>query len=252
MPCFKAEYGHNSHIAGADNMSNDLILVIAGHYCVSADYADLSNLADTEIHSLELGIEQYQQYKEQGLSVKLVIWVNDIGLEPQQRERLLQDYHLPSNYSELLTQAKIFDRDIIVRFESRARNRASKWIRKLKHDQTSVIYELSASNTHLIRCIDAEQCHTKEATKTVLCIDDKQGQPLVIKEGGAAKCCAILATFFNELEEKYQVIKMIGIFNFLYVKRIHAGQFVAQTLLDFDTPMEFLFCDETKLVKTEL
>ena len=233
-------------------VNNDLVLVIAGHYCVSADYSELSHQAESEINSLVLGIDQYQDHLQRGNLVKLVIWVNDIGITPMEREQYQQTYQLPDNYAALIKQANIALESVIIRFESQARNRASKLVRQLKRLHPHLISELSASEAELVRCVDYEICPADEPTKTVLTIKNAKGLPLVIKEGGAAKCCAILATFFSELEIQFKPVKMIAVFNFLYTERIKAGMYVAQTLLDFNTPVSCIFCDERQQISSEL
>ena len=232
-------------------LKNDLVLIIAGHYCVATDYSALSNLAETEINSLMLGIEHYQYSLQQGQQVKLVIWVNDIGIAPMEREQYQQSYQLPDNYADLLKQADIPENNIIIRFESRARNRASKIVGQLKRRYPDVINELSADDNELTRCVDSELCISKDIAQTVLSINDIKGFPLVIKEGGAAKCCAILAIFFSELVQSFQPVKIIGIFNFVYTERIKLGMYVAQMLLEFNTPVHCSFCDETHVISTK-
>ncbi|NOQ81216.1 MAG: hypothetical protein GQ548_01655 [Methylophaga sp.] len=229
----------------------NLILVIAGHYSVSEDYSELSHLAKTEVNSLRIGIKNYQHYLKLKYSVRLVIWINDIGLTPLERKQYQQFYTLPDNYTALLKEAAIPLDKVVIRFESQSRNRASKLVRQLKRQYPEVITELASSNSELKRCINTDLCEPNATGQTVLTIDDGNGFPLVIKEGGAAKCCAILALFFTELAQTFQPIKIIGVFNFLYVERIKAGLYVAQSLLDFNIANSFLFCDETRLIHSE-
>ncbi len=228
-----------------------MVLIIAGHYCVAEDYAELSHLAETEITSLKLGIEQYQSNLQQGSKVRLLIWVNDIGINPVQRERLHQHYVIPRNYADIISQAGILLSDVIIRFESQTRNRASKLLRQLKRHQPNLITEQSAENNQLIRCIDSHNCTSNSDNKLVLTINDSQGKPLVIKEGGAAKCCAILATFFSGLSDEFEAVKMIAVFNALYIERIKSGIYVAHTLLNFNTPFKALFCDESQTINSD-
>jgi hypothetical protein len=228
------------------------VLIIAGHYCVANDYAELSNLAETEINSLNIGIEQYYYYLQQGNQVKLVIWVNDIGLTTIERQQFQQNYQIPDNYADLLIKSGIESANIIIRFESRARNRASKIVRQIKRDFPELITELSADDTELVRCVDSDFCSREQAATMVLAIHDDKGLPLVIKEGGAAKCCAILATFFNELVAQFQPLKIIAVFNFVYQERIKAGYYVACTLLNFNSSLDLLFCNEDQIVKEEI
>jgi hypothetical protein len=47
----------------------------------------------------------------------------------------------------------------------------------------------------------------------------------------------------------FQPKKIFGVFNFVYKERIKAGLFVAQTLLDFDTPTNCVFCNETQTIE---
>ena len=227
-----------------------MILIIAGHYCISEDYAELSHLAKTEIMSLKLGVEQYQNKQQQGRKVRLLIWVNDIGINPVERERLHQYYVIPKNYAEIISQAGILLSDVIIRFESQTRNRASKLLRQLKRQHPHLITEHSSTNKQLIRCVDSEPCTSESDNKLVLTIKDSQGKPLVIKEGGAAKCCAILATFFSGLSEEFEVTNMVAVFNALYIERIKSGIYVAHTLLNFNTPFKVLFCDEFQTVNS--
>jgi len=230
----------------------DTVLIIAGHYCVSADYAELSNHAETEVTSLILGIEQYLNIQNQGKLAVFVIWVNDIGINPVERKAFQQHYSIPDNYSNLIIKAGIRLPDVIIQFESQTRNRASKLVRHLKRDQANLIKEVQATECHLIRCVESDSLiSTSDETKMVLTISDSQDKPLVIKENGAAKCCAILATFFSELEQQFQGVEMIAIFNVLYIERIKAGIYVAQTLFNFGTPISTLFCNETRIVMTE-
>lgn len=226
---------------------DNVVLIIAGHYCVSEAYSDLSHLSETEVMSLRMGIEQYQSYNKQGIEAKLVIWVNDIGLEPHDRKRYQQNYQLPSNYADLIKQDDISLNNIVIRFESQARNRASKVVRQLKKLQPDLIKEQSSKNRNLKRCVDADIC----SEKPVITIDDRNGFPLVIKEGGAAKCCAIFATFLTELVTTFQPVIIVGVFNFVYIERIKTGIYVAQSLFNFDTPARILFCDERRMIHSE-
>jgi len=245
MPCLRAERGRSKH----QIMScNNLVLIIAGHYCIASDYSALSNLAETEINSLILGIEHYQDALQQGQQAKLVIWINDIGITPMEREQYQRSYRLPYNYANLLMQADMPENDIIIRFESRARNRASKIVGQLKRRYPDVISELFADDSGLIRCVDTESCFSNNTKQKVLTIQDEIGSPLVIKEGDSAKCCAILAQFFSELERVYQPVKIISVFNFFYTERIKLGLYVADTLLEFNTPVYCSFCDETSVI----
>ncbi len=233
-----------------ENEAN-LVLIIAGHYCVANDYAELSNFAETEITSLKIGIEQYHYYLQLGNQVKLVIWVNDIGLTALERQQFHQSYQIPDNYMGILKEAEIDLSNIIIRFESRARNRASKIVRQIKRDFPELITELASDDSALVRCLESDVCSNEQHASMVLTINDERGLPLVIKEGSAAKCCAILATFFSELLVQFQPLKIIGVFNFIYQERIKAGHYVASRLLKFNLPMAILFCNEKQIIKEE-
>jgi hypothetical protein len=230
--------------------TSEMVLIVAGHYCISSVLSDLSHLAESELTSFRLGTEKYLTYRREGYQARLIVWVNDIGILPLERAKLQANYQLPDNYLSVLDEAEISIDDVVIRFESQSRNKASKCLRQMKRQYPQIITETSSLDDGLIRCVDNEQC-SELLESQVLTINNDDGGTLVIKEGGAAKCCAILATFFSDLNNHFKPVKVIGIFNFIYIERIKAGMFVAQSLYSYTTPTTQIFNDGQHVLMTE-
>src|ERR1041384_1881064 len=75
---------------------NAQLAIVAGHYCESPALDDLSAAQETEQQSFELGVRLRRALAARGHAarVPIVLWVNDIGIDPDQRARLKESYVL--------------------------------------------------------------------------------------------------------------------------------------------------------------
>ena len=69
--------------------------ILGGHYCVAPDLEDLSSDAETEQNTFAFSAELSAAIKRLGKHADLVLWVNDIGIDPVERSQLKEQYCLP-------------------------------------------------------------------------------------------------------------------------------------------------------------
>lgn len=133
-------------------------VVIAGHYCLADDMEELSNEGEGEVMSFAFGVELVAEAIQRGLNSNLVLWVNDIGIEIEDRQSLKADYVLPENYQRLLDSSGL-DRDrLIILFESTMRNKASVLLRKLYRRKSDLFERVDSKSKNLVRCVEDLQC----------------------------------------------------------------------------------------------
>lgn len=109
------------------------LAIVAGHYCESPALEDLSAAQETEQQSFELGVRLRSALAARGYAadVPLVLWVNDIGIDPERRARLKEGYVLPPNYAQIWDAAFGDRSGLEVWFESTMRNTASVLLRRI-------------------------------------------------------------------------------------------------------------------------
>ncbi|MEB7642925.1 hypothetical protein [Acinetobacter pittii] len=229
-------------------MRDNKVAVIAGHYCVSPDLEDLSNNGEAEELSFSKGIEMVTKINKKGLSATLCLWVNDIGIPSDQRALMKDNYRIPNNYSRLLEHSDITESDVLVLFESSARNKASTLLKKLTKNQPSLFRRHDSSDNDLIRCIEGTMCDISTGRNAYV-IDGPEGENLVVKEGPNPKCNLILATLFLTLRQQYKFDSTINIFNDIYINRIRLGLHVYNKLFSKENPMIFdnYFCSDSHI-----
>lgn len=228
------------------NLNNSRITIIAGHYCIADDLSDLSNEGETEQFSFELGVSTYKELKVSGNMPTLVLWINDIGINVEQRKLLKESYVIPKNYERILKEHSIEKSEVSILFESTARNKASVLFRK-SYKRTPKKYKIFSSNEEsLVRCIDNSHCEVEE-DKKVYAISGPDGLPIVMKEGNNPKCNLILGTLFYSIIKTYKSDIILNIFNDIYIDRLRLGMFVGKNVYDFNTRFINFFCDEEKI-----
>ncbi len=226
------------------------ISIIAGHYCVAPDLSDLSNEGESEIFSFKLGVSVYCELKKMNVSSKLILWINDIGIDKIQRKQLKENYTIPDNYLKILNNKDLSKSEVNVVFESTSRNQASVLFRKV-YKRTPDKFKIYSSNDQsLIRCIDNDVCVIEE-NKKAYTIEDIDGSPIVMKEGSNPKCNLILGTLFRSIIKTYNSDVILNIFNDIYIDRIRLGVYVGTQVYDINTKFINFFCDEDSIFREE-
>lgn len=241
-PLTKFNFDHSQVIELIDNKTSAVI--IAGHYCMAAHMQELSSTGDAEIMCFELGVQLLKRALSNGNHHDLVIWVNDIGINRQQRERMKETYTLPDNYQRVLDSHGLDSSNVTVMFESSMRNKASTLVKKILKQQPGRLTKVHANNANLVRCVQNIGCDLSMQTENhAYVIEGPNKEQLVIKEGPAPKCNLILATFFNELATMFSPQHFVNIFNDVYAYRLRLGVHVANNLLNNTITMTNILCD---------
>lgn len=215
-------------------------VILAGHYALNEDFAEISNLGVAEALSFEMGIHLYQKLKDAGQKAQLVLWINDIGISPTMRREIKENFVLPDNYLEILEVSLGSEgiEEVHILFESTLRNRASKKLSSIYKANQAIFEIVESSSMGLQRCIEYDHCNINE-DKKAYSIQAPDGGRLVVKEGNNPKCNLILATLYdylcrNECSENI----IISIFNIIYKNRLFLGQYVYSQL--YKKKVEFL------------
>ena len=224
------------------------VAVVAGHYCVAPELEDLSHEGDAEMLSFEKGLEAHNALRARGRQSVLCLWVNDIGISAQQRALMKDGYEIPENYVRLASRADVSPSDILVLFESAARNKASTLLRKLGKNAPGLFRRHSSNESGLVRCVEGASCEIAQDQRAYV-IDGPGGENLVVKEGPNPKCNLILATLFLGLRQQHGCDGILNIFNSIYVNRIRLGAYVFDKLFAASHPVAFehYFCDEARI-----
>ncbi len=217
--------------------------IVAGHYCISPELSDLSNESSSEEVSFASGAKLLRSLREQGKDGLLVLWLNDIGIPQEERERLRMEYQLPANYRNILDRYGLAESDVSVRFESAMRNKASTMLRKLVKRNPDTFLVVNPDDPSLVRCINKEVCEISETQGRVYAVHGPDQEILVVKEGPNPKCNLILGTFLKQVVSDYSPDIVVNIFNAIYSSRIRFGVFVSKYVLGNDTPMCNYFAD---------
>jgi hypothetical protein len=219
--------------------------IIAGHYCLADELTDLSSDCATEELSFRVGAALHMSLRKLGISSRMVLWVNDIGICSSLREKLKLEYQLPDNYIEILRLMDVDPRNVHVIFESSSRNKASTSLRKKMKKKPDVFLRYDSSDPKLVRCIPGNYCDIAEPTGvTAYAIMGPDGYPLVMKEGPNPKCNLILATLFEGSAAQYQNTVFVNVFNSIYIERIRLGIHVAQAVFGLTSTFINMFCDD--------
>lgn len=218
-------------------------VIIAGHYCLSSSMTELSHEGDTEEACFALGAKLVASAHLKRLPSSLVLWINDIGICPEERGRIKQKYKIPINYLRILQSVDVAPESVKIIFESTIRNKASLLLRKVHGSHPHLFRKVSSTAPGLVRCVATSTCQIESEAKNAYVISGPNGEDLVVKEGPNPKCNLILATLFYDLYKANKPDKIINIFNDIYSYRVSLGIHVARTILDCPTPIFNLFCD---------
>lgn len=224
------------------------VAVVAGHYCVAPELEDLSHEGDAETLSFQKGLEAQAALRAGGRQAVLCLWVNDIGISAAQRAQMKEGYRVPDNYARLARAAGVPASDILVLFESAARNKASTLLRKLSKSMPALFRRHHSSESGLMRCVEGASCEIGQ-DQWAYVIDGPEGENLVVKEGPNPKCNLILATLFLGLSQQHGCDGIVNVFNSIYVNRIRLGAYVFDRLFASVNPVVFdhYFCDEARI-----
>lgn len=234
-----AEYGRN----GA---------VLAGHYSVAEHMSEVSHNRDVEKRCFDLGIRLIKQAEQKGLVNRLVLWVNDIGIDVRDRIALKQSYRLPASYRQILDEGNFDPTRLDMLFESTMRNKGSILARKIERRQPSLIRRVPNTQSGLVRCIEDLVCAGKGKKELdAFVIAGPDGQDLVLKEGSHPKCCLILGTLFTDVMKRFSVDYIVNIFNSVYTARLQYGIYVAREVFQNPLPMWNLYVDEKEVFQAE-
>ena len=241
-PLTKMTFDYSQVIDNIHSMTPAVI--IAGHYCLADHMQELSSLGDAESQGFELGVQLLIRSLEIGIKHHLVVWINDIGISRQQRDKNKNSFSLPDNYQRILEQYGLDSSHVTVMFESCMRNKASTLVKKILKQQPGRLKKVDADNAELVRCVQNSGCDlAMQAKNHAYVIAGPDLEQLVIKEGPAPKCNLILATFFNELTNKFSPQHFVNIFNDVYAYRLRLGVHVANNLLNNTVSMTNVLCD---------
>lgn len=217
-------------------------IVLAGHYCVADNLRELSYEGIVEQQCLEAGIRLVQLAQEHGTFSRLVLWVNDIGIDTNQRAKLKQSYTLPIPYQRIFDKYRFDSSQVEVMFESTMRNKSSTRIRKIERQNLNLIRRVPSSRIGLVRCIDDYQCEADgQLSRESFVIRGSDGRDLVLKEDSHPKCCLILGTLFSEVTKRFDATYIVNIFNNIYAARLGHGEYVARAVYQLRLPI-WNFC----------
>ncbi len=220
------------------------VAILGGHYCLASDMQALSCDGTEEQSSFRLGARMAASVMRAGGRTQLVLWINDIGVTPERRQEIRENYRLPDNYRRSLEEASLAEEQLVICFESSMRNRASTLLRKLYKRTPERFERVQAHSRGLIRCVGDQRCEVEDdVAKMAYVIAGPCGERLVVKEGPNPKCNLILATLFERVSHSCRPTVLVNVFNELYSYRIALGVHVYRTLLGGPLPIENIFCD---------
>lgn len=222
--------------------------VVAGHYCLAPELTELSSEQETEESCFAYGVEIVRDTQAVGGHSRLILWINDIEIDAEQRAAIKQIYNLPENYRRILDRAGLTRADVQVLFESAMRNKASMRLRQLVNRKPQLFRKVPSDQEGLVRCIDTQFCSMDTSGSNAYVIDSPDGSPLVVKEGPNPKCNLILATLFHRVVTDHAPDVIVNVFNSIYVNRIALGVHVSRQLYDSTVPMANLFVSGSKIV----
>jgi hypothetical protein len=225
-------------------------VVVAGHFSLAENMQELSHEGDAEVQSFAAGVHLVQQARYCGCDSRVVVWINDIGVPNEVRQQLKQAARLPDNYREIVAQARLAERDVVVIFESTMRNRASVLARKLFKWEPDLFEKVNADSADLVRCVSNHSCDIAEqGNQSAYVVEGPDGERLVVKEGPNPKCNMILATLFLYLKDQYAPKLILNVFNDIYAYRLSLGVHVSQAIIGNPTPTANVFCDGERIYR---
>ena len=231
---------------------HESLAIVAGHFSLADYLEDVSNTGDAEIASFKAGVTLAKQAMNMGKRCQLFLLINDIGIEKDGRKTLKQAYKIPKNYSDIMMEDDLDEEYLTVIFESSVRNKASTTLRKLYKKNPDLFERLNSNDEELCRCVAKSACSSGNGeVNTVYVIKGPDDEKLVVKEGPNPKCNLILATFFNDICEKYTPSLIVTFFNDIYQNRIRLGIHVGKEILNVRLPFINIFCDGDKLMLLE-
>ena len=211
---------------------HESLAIVAGHFSLADYLEDVSNTDDAEIASFKAGVTLAKQAMNMGKRCQLFLLINDIGIEKDGRKTLKQAYKIPKNYSDIMMEDDLDEEYLTVIFESSVRNKASTTLRKLYKKKPDLFERLNSNDEELCRCVAKNACSSGNGeVNTVYVIKGPDDEKLVVKEGPNPKCNLILATFFNDICEKYTPSLIVNFFNDIYQNRIRLGIHVGKEIL---------------------
>jgi hypothetical protein len=213
-----------------DLRAGQTVVILGGHYCINPELTHLSEDGVAELASFEAAVQLYVHVKthQPDVFARLVLWVNDIGIDQAARTQLKQTYRLPQGYLDRLRQHEVMEDEVVVEFESAIRNKASTNIRQIHKLNPSLFTLVDSSEQGMERCIEKELCDlSAPAPVTCYTITGPNERPLVLKEGPHPKCNLILASLYHKYSKGHEINPVIvNIFNGIYKNRIRLGMFV--------------------------
>ena len=221
-------------------------VVIAGHFCLAEHMQELAYDGEPEMHSFTTGAAMVRRSIDSGQASQLVLWVNDIGITPEQRESYRDTGVIPDDYLQIMQSENLGEERLTVILESTMRNKASTLLRKLFKRDPQLFDKVDSQDPGLVRCVSRGVCDpfSVEPTKdSAYVVDGPQGERLVVKEGPNPKCNLILATFFQELQKRFDPQHIFALFNDVYAYRLSLGTHVAQAVLGNPVPISVLLSD---------
>lgn len=219
-------------------------VVVAGHYCLADHMQELSAECDAEAKSFEVGARLVVEALRQDRESHMILWVNDIGIEAEQRAFIKHHYELPENYQTIMERVGLPKEHLLVMFESATRNKASTLLRNIYKRRPQLFEKVSASSENLVRCVQSSVCGMEpRGAETAYVVAGPDAERLVVKEGSNPKCNFILATLFNELRQIFAPQLQINVFNNIYRYRLQLGIHVSRQVLENTTPFHNVFCD---------
>ena len=225
------------------------LMVVAGHYSIADYLKEVSNTGGAEITSFKIGVHLISRASALDNAARLILLINDIGVDEKKRRSFRSDFQLPENYADVMAAGGLGIDKLVVVFESSVRNKASTLLRKL-YKRFPQIFERRLSNEKgLIRCVDKSSCdNAKTGFQHAYVINGPRGEKLVVKDGPNPKCNLILATFFRDIGMKFRPRLIVNIFNCIYQRRVNLGLYVGRKIYNNSIPMLNLFCDEADII----
>jgi hypothetical protein len=226
-----------------NTFKNKRVALLAGHYCISNNLSDLSNFSESEFLSFKSGIFFYKMLIDNGVRSNLYLWINDIGINPDKRAKIKENFIIPDNYKEILDDFGFLISDVTIIFESSTRNKAIKTLTKSLKNNPDIFKIYDSNDKSLVRCVDNQTCQAFESKKsyTVMGPDD---MPLVMRDGDNPKCNLILAVLFKSISDSFKNDIFINFFNDIYINRIYLGVYVFDKIFYKDKVFLNYYCDE--------
>ena len=213
-------------------------IIFAGHYCINEELVELGSNGFSEYESWKEGVRKFSEDDENS---KLILWVNDIGIEKEKRKKLKESYKIPENYAYFLKNSGYSIDNVEVAFESSVRNKSSTFIKKNK--KKDIIDVVNSSESNLIRCVENKICELEASIpQKSYVILGPNNEKLVVKDGPNPKCNLILATLFDTYSTEVDT-KIFNIFNGIYKNRITLGIHVYKSLYSGDSVFENTYFD---------